>query len=216
MGLPVPDADVLQLMIGPKLADGLINILGVPAEHVDGVIAEYRRWYGVQGMAMSQVYPGVAELLADLKSDGVHLAVAAQKPEPLSVDLHTHHGLAGYFTVIRGSHADETLMPGDAGYRPGKTEIIAAALADVSAIAGVEAGAALDAVMVGDRHQDVNGARSNGIDCIGVAWGFAAEGELAAAGVAAVVHSAEELAAALGAPTAFTAATTKEAANGTV
>lgn len=210
MGLPVPEADVLQSMIGPKLADGLINILGVPAEQVDGVIAEYRRWYGVQGMAMSRVYPGVADLLAGLQADGVHLAVATQKPEPLAVDLLTRHGLAGYFTVIRGAHADETLMPGDPGYRPGKTEIIAAALADVSAIAGVEAGAELDAVMVGDRHQDVNGAHSNGIDCIGVAWGFAAEGELAAAGVSAVVHSAEELAAEL------SGTGIKEAANGTV
>ncbi|MCU6480868.1 HAD hydrolase-like protein [Arthrobacter sp. A2-55] len=52
--------------------------------------------------------------------------------------------------------------------------------------------------MVGDRHQDVHGARSNGLDCIGVSWGFAPDGELAAAGAAAVVHSAAELGELLG------------------
>lgn len=208
MGLPIPADEVLNAMIGPKLADGLVSIIGVPPAKVDGVIAAYRQWYGEQGMAMSVVYPGVRELLVQLKSDGVPLAVATQKPEPLAKKLLAHHGLAELFQVIRGSHADETLMPGDPGYRPGKAEIIAAALSALAALSsGAPAGTAaaptndapapFGAVMVGDRHQDVLGARSNGLGCIGVSWGFAAEGELAAAGVAALVHTAGELAAEL-------------------
>lgn len=195
VGLPVPGIDELNAVIGPKLADALVNMLGVPAGKVDPVIAAYRSWYAEQGMAMSVVYPGIDGLLSLLVDQGVQLAVATQKPEPLARELLAHHGLAGYFVTIRGSHADENLRPGHPGYRPGKTEIIAAALAEASAAAapGVAPGARIDAVMVGDRHQDVHGAGSNGIDCIGVAWGFAAEGELAAAGVSAVVQSADEL-----------------------
>ncbi len=196
-GLPVPGTDELNAVIGPKLADALVNMLGVPASMVDPVIADYRAWYAEQGMAMSVVYPGIHGLLSHLKDQGVHLAVATQKPEPLARELLAHHGLAGYFVTIQGSHADEKLQPGHPGYRPGKTEIIAAALAEASAAAsaaaGAAAGARIEAVMVGDRHQDVHGASDNGIDCIGVAWGFAAEGELAAAGVSAVVQSTDEL-----------------------
>jgi phosphoglycolate phosphatase len=43
-------------------------------------------------------------------------------------------------------------------------------------------------VMVGDRAQDVAGALANGLDCIGVSWGFAPDGELEEAGAVAVVH----------------------------
>lgn len=196
MGLPVPETKVLNMMIGPKLADALVNIAGVPDAQVDGVIAAYRSWYTDHGMAMSQVYPGVRELLTQLKDSGVYLAVATQKPEPLAKKLLAHHDIDTLFHTIRGSHADETLKPGDPQYRPGKTEIVAAALADTSAMAALVAtpGTELTAVMVGDRHQDVKGAQTNGLACIGVAWGFAEEGELTAAGAAAVVHSTQELA----------------------
>jgi phosphoglycolate phosphatase len=47
--------------------------------------------------------------------------------------------------------------------------------------------------MVGDRHQDVAGAMANGLDCIGVSWGFAPDGELREAGAVAVVDTAEQL-----------------------
>ena len=188
--LPVPEPEVLQSMIGPKLADALMTLLDVPADKVDEVIAVYRQWYTSEGMAMSRVYPGIPELLGQLKSDGVALAVATQKPEPLAKKLLAHHGLDGYFHIIRGSHADETLKPGHPDYRAGKAEIIAAALRDLAA----ESFDVSAPIMVGDRHQDVHGARSNELDCIGVAWGFAPEGELAAAGVSTVVLSTQELA----------------------
>jgi phosphoglycolate phosphatase len=47
--------------------------------------------------------------------------------------------------------------------------------------------------MVGDRHQDVAGAMANGLDCIGVSWGFAPDGELQEAGAVAVVDTAAQL-----------------------
>jgi phosphoglycolate phosphatase len=204
VGLPVPGDDALSAMIGPKLADALVSIAGVPQERVPEVIDAYRGWYASTGMDMSRVYPGVRELLAGLRAGGHRLAVATQKPEPLANRLLAHHGIDTCFDVIRGSHADEMLMPGEPGYRADKSEIIASALADISPLAApcgapnTGPGTVPEAVMVGDRHQDVNGARSNGLDCIGVSWGFAPDGELAAAGAAAVVQTAAELGQLLG------------------
>ena len=63
---------------------------------------------------------------------------------------------------------------------------MAAALADLSTHHGVDT---QHAVMVGDRAQDVAGAAANGLDCIGVGWGFAPDGELDAAGAVEIVHS---------------------------
>ena len=72
----------------------------------------------------------------------------------------------------------------------GKAGIVAAALADLATHHGVDT---QHAVMVGDRAQDVAGAAANGIDCIGVGWGFAPDGELDAAGAVEIVHSSAAL-----------------------
>lgn len=188
MGLPPLSSAELDSMIGPKLADALVTIAGVPLEQVPATVEVYRSWYRSTGMALSRVYPGIVETLGALKAAGVRIAVATQKPEPLAKILLAHHGLTDYFDVISGAHADESLMPGDPDYRGGKQEIIAAALTFLDVP---------HAVMVGDRYQDVRGAHANGLPCIGVAWGFAADGELAAAGAAAVVHTTDELLAVL-------------------
>jgi len=210
MDLPVPSDEVLAAMIGPKLSDSLLDYTQASPEQLPELIGTYRTWYAEQGIAMGQAYPGIRTLLQALRREGYALAVATQKPEGFAKILLETHGLASSFDIIVGSSDDETLMPGDPGYRSGKTEIIAAALAGLRERPGREpagrerpgrepaggkpAGtAAENAVMVGDRAQDVNGAAGNSLECIGVAWGFALPGELEAAGAVAVVGTAEAL-----------------------
>ncbi len=51
-----------------------------------------------------------------------------------------------------------------------------------------------DAVMVGDRHHDVEAASSCGIDCVGVRYGGTGQpGELEEAGAVAVAQTVQEL-----------------------
>ena len=54
-------------------------------------------------------------------------------------------------------------------------------------------------IMIGDRDHDVEGAHDNGIDCIGVTWGFGSVHELTTAGAVALVDSPGEVAAAVAA-----------------
>ena len=50
--------------------------------------------------------------------------------------------------------------------------------------------------MLGDRDHDVEGAHANGIDCVGVTWGFGSTDELNGAGAHRIVdHPADVLAA---------------------
>ena len=49
------------------------------------------------------------------------------------------------------------------------------------------------AVMVGDRENDVRGARENGLPCIGVLYGYGSREELTEAGVAKIAETVEEL-----------------------
>lgn len=180
-GLPVPEPAQLDAMIGPKLSHALLEIARVPAAKLDEVIRLYRAHYLAEGIARSRVYDGIRGLLESFAEAGRPAAVATQKPEYLARQVLDHHGLAGLFRSIRGSAADEAAA---AQGPAGKAGIVAAALA------GLGAG---EAVMVGDRAQDVAGAAANGLECIGVGWGFALDGELGQAGAMAVVRSTSEL-----------------------
>ena len=185
LGLPVPGQDLLEAMIGPKLSDSLLNVAQVPAEFLDEVIRRYREYYVATGIAQSRLYPGVREVLESYAAAGRRIAVATQKPQGLARTVLAHHGIDGLFHGIHGSADDESAVE---GIPLGKTEIIAAALNDM----GTQ-----HALMVGDRAQDVAGAIANGLDCIGVAWGFAPDGELETAGAVGVVETAAELVAAI-------------------
>ena len=168
-------------MIGPKLSDSLLNVARVPSHLLDDVIRSYREYYVATGIAQSRLYPGVREVLESFAAAGRPVAVATQKPQRLANTVLAHHGIDGLFLSIRGSADNESAVE---GVPLGKTEIIAAALKDLDT---------RHALMVGDRAQDVSGAIANGLDCIGVAWGFAPDGELEDAGSVAVVGTAEEL-----------------------
>jgi phosphoglycolate phosphatase len=180
-GIPVPSQDLLDAMVGPKLSDSLLSIAGVPPAMLKNVIRSYRMRYLDTGISQSRLYPGIAELLESYSAAGRPVAVATQKPENLAHVVLEHHKISRRFAAIRGSAVDETAT---AAGPIGKTGIIAAAMADLRT---------QHAIMVGDRAQDVAGALANGIDCIGVSWGFAPDGELEAAGAVAVVHDAPSL-----------------------
>ena len=79
------------------------------------------------------------------------------------------HGLTPLVDGIFGATLDESGT---------KADVIARALAAEPVVGS-------PTVMVGDRLHDVEGAREHGIDTIGVTWGYAAPGELAAAGAVA-------------------------------
>ena len=183
-GFDVPSAADLQQMVGPALITSLRQIAGVPEDRLDEVIAHYRAGYRASGMAQSRTYPGIRDAVIRLGSTHT-VAVATQKPEPLAVDLLEVQDLGQLFASVHGSPADEQEARPD-----GKRSIIRAAL-------DRHEGSYDRAVMIGDRRHDVEGARANSLDCIGVSWGFAAPGELEGAGAALVVDSAEELVAAV-------------------
>lgn len=185
LGLPVPSQELLDAMIGPRLSDSLLSVAQVPAERLDEVIRLYRQYYLAEGIAQGRLYPGILSVLDIFAAAGRPLAVATQKPEGLARIVLEHHGIAGRFSFIRGSGDDESAATAGP---VGKTGIVAAALGDLRT---------QHAVMVGDRAQDVAGANANGLDCIGVSWGFAPDGELENAGAVAVVDTAADLVAAI-------------------
>lgn len=173
-GLPVPGPERLNALVGPPLREGLRSLAGVTEDNLPAVIRDYRAGYLSHGMAASTVYPGIRDALADLASE-YPLVVATSKPQALARRLLRTQGLEDHFTAICGADDDET-----APVPPHGTKV--AAMAEALAAVGHPE----RAVMVGDRHFDLDGAAHHGIPAIGVLWGFGTPAELTGAGATAL------------------------------
>ena len=184
-GLPGPGPDRLRRLVGPPLREGLRSLEGVTEENLPVLIREYRAGYRDHGMAASVVYPGIPGALAELGRDH-DLVVATSKPVSTARQLLAVQGLDQHFVAICGSSDDET-----APVPPGGTKV--QAMAEALAAVGMDGLAHPPAVMVGDRHFDLEGAAHHGLPSVGVLWGFGDLEELTGAGADALCHEATEL-----------------------
>ncbi len=108
------------------------------------------------------------------------MIVATSKPEVFATKILEHFDLACHFSLICG-----TPMDAPKGY--GKTEVIRNALRRARVVD------LTSAVMIGDRHHDIDGAREVGIASIGVLWGYGSRAELSTAGATSLVNNLAEL-----------------------
>ena len=105
----------------------------------------------------------------------MYVAIATSKPIARTLHFLKHYHMQRYFDCVIGEYNNEAQM--------GKAELVRRALPE----------RCRRAVMVGDRKFDIEGAKANGIDSIGVRYGYGAQGELEAAGATHIVNSVEEL-----------------------
>lgn len=130
--------------------------------------------------------PGIADVLHALRGTGKRLLVATSKPEIFARRILERFGLIDAFEFVAGANLDET--------RTRKHEVIAYAL-ETCGICEKDS-----AVMIGDREHDVLGARREGLDCIGVLYGFGSREELLGAGAIALAETVWDVARLLGVP----------------
>ena len=164
IGVRWPDDRDFRTAVGPPIPDTLAG-LGVHGERAEAAITAYRRRYSSIGWSENSVYPGMAELLADLAADGYQMALATSKPEAQARKIVDHFELDHHFHFLGG--ADPTVG------RYSKAEVIGHSLRALG-LEPVEAsaGGTGEVLMVGDRAHDVEGAAHFGIPCCIVKWGY--------------------------------------------
>ena len=173
------DMETLRKFIGPPLGESFQKYFGFSAEETGELIGCYREYYSAGGMYEAKVYGGIDRLLERLKEDGKVLAVATSKPEHFARKILERFGLADYFTCIAGASMD--------GSRSSKEDVIAYALAQCEVTERARV------VMIGDREHDIYGAGKQGLDSVGVLFGFGSRKELEAAGADYIVNTPDEL-----------------------
>ena len=178
-GIEEPDLEKLIPFIGPPLIQSFMEFYNMSEEDARKAVAVYRERFSTVGLFENFPYPGIADMLAELKAKGKILAVASSKPTVYVRRILEKFELAPYFDVIEGSNLD--------GTRVDKKEVIAEVLSQL------DNPSADDLLMIGDRKFDVIGAREMGFGCVGVRFGFAAPDELEQSGAVYIADTVQDL-----------------------
>lgn len=128
------------------------------------MVGIYREEYHKAGRHNCRPFPGVREMLEQLRAAGVRLYTATSKPTAVVTPILQEQGLAGYFAFIGGASEDKSVDT--------KTAVVRTVLAR-SELAGQRV------LMVGDRSDDMVGAAECGIEAAAVLYGYGSREELA-------------------------------------
>lgn len=119
--------------------------------------ADFLETYRTASVARTTVFDGAQGLLADLRQQGIKLAICTNKPQGITEDVLAKLELQQFFQVVVGAT--------DALPRKPNPEMLLAALAAL----GAEPNAA---VMIGDSSNDVGTARTAGVPVVAVSFGY--------------------------------------------
>lgn len=174
-----PEAELLK-HIGPPLHASLAMLLETAdRELIMRAVGYYRERFVSIGMFENSVYPGITELLAALHRQRYRLYIVTSKPTEFAREIVKNFRLEMYFNNIHGSELD--------GTRAEKNHLIAHVLER-------ERIQPDQAIMIGDRAHDIQGALANGVRPIGVLWGYGSREELIRAGASLLCATPETLA----------------------
>ena len=180
LGKPEENLKKLEVFIGPPLKEQFMQYAGLDKETAVKAVEYYRERYSNVGIFENKPYPGVENMLQELKHKKYILVVASSKPEYYVKQILDYFNLTEYFDEIVGSEMN--------GARTNKTEVIEETLKRLGLDHHRE-----QVIMVGDKEHDVLGARKAGLDCVAVSYGYGTEEELAASQPLQIVASAEKI-----------------------
>lgn len=181
-GIQEPDLDKLEPFIGPPLKDSFMKYYQMDEAQAQEAVEKYRERFRDTGIFENRLYEGIPEMLNALNGKGMFMAVASSKPTEYVRRILEHFKIAKYFKVIVGSEMD--------GTRTRKEEVIQEALRQLFGNWPIEKS---KVYMIGDRCYDVEGARSVGLESVGVTYGYGDMEELKEARADYIVRSVEEL-----------------------
>lgn len=171
------EKNLLQF-IGPPLYDSFRKIYGFSHNDAEKAVEKYRERFTDIGIFENEIYGDTVPCLKTLKDNGKKLSLATSKPIVFAKRIIEHFEICDFFDYAVGADLD-----GTRGY---KDEVIKEVLriappCDLS-----------KTVIIGDRENDILGAKKCGILSIGLRRGYAQPGELENAGADFICDNLED------------------------
>lgn len=177
-GFPPQTEAQLRRFVGPPLQGSFEGFYGLTPTQAAQAVEKYRERYRTKGVFESPLYPGMGGFLGRLASKAT-ICLATSKPLVFANQILELREVRSLFAHLAGAELD--------GTRTDKAEVIAYALELLGSPPREQV------VMIGDRRQDILGAKAQGIESIGVRYGYSEPGELEEAGATWLAESVEEL-----------------------
>lgn len=177
LGLPVPPDEAASWVIGLGLQEALLS--AVPTlrqDQVPRLLERYRFHYLTKDPEL-RLFAGIQDMLDDLRTTGVHLAVATGKTRLGLERMLESTALRPYFSATRC--ADETFSKPHPGMLLELMQELDVTPAHV--------------VMIGDTSHDLNMARNAGVHGVGVSYGAHALAELQGCSPQVIVDDVAQL-----------------------
>lgn len=175
----VENLNDLNHFVGPPLHDSFRHHYGFSDRDIETGVDHFRDYYDEKGVFDNKPYHKVDETLAKLKEHGYALGVATAKPHETAHQVLNHFKLSGYFDHIVGADYTDNI--------PQKDTIIRECLGKFTENSKEKY------IMIGDRKHDIIAAQKNGIQSVGVLYGYGSEEELKNAGADHIVSHHGEI-----------------------
>ncbi len=160
-GIKISDRSRLKGFIGPPLKASYMKYFNFSEEDAEKAVQFYREYYSVKGMYDCELYEGIEKLLAEM-SKKYKLVLATSKPQLFAEKILEKFDIRKYFFHIVGATFDDKISE--------KSDVIKKVISDLNI-------SPQDAIMIGDRCFDTDGAKENGMYSLGVTYGYGVKEE---------------------------------------
>ena len=177
MGLPTHPVGAYKIFVGNgvgHLVTEAVTASGGTKELIPGALALYIEEYGRNLANKTRPYDGVAELVGELVSRGIKIAVLSNKPHLATIEVMRQYFPDVEFDVVFGQRENVRRKP----YPDGAVEISETLKISPSQF-----------LYLGDTNVDMATARDAGMTPVGALWGFRDEAELLEGGAKCVIYS---------------------------
>ena len=173
--IPVHNIHTLKPFLTMPIADAFqkeFNLTGVELQIALQLYNEYEHQFGWQNTI---IFDEAQDLLHRLHHANYQLAAITKSPTAYALKTLDHLQISQYFNVIIGSDIENQLLT--------KSDMVGAALEQMKFDSKEYC------IMIGDTVEDIEAAKQNGIDSIGVTYGEGKKGDLESVGATYIVHT---------------------------
>lgn len=150
---------------------------GTSTENIDKALQMFKEHYIEHCQEKTDLYPGIAEMLKELHSQGMRIAIVSNKLQAGVDELYSHY-FKDYVEVAIGETEDVKRKPAP--------DMVNKALERLGA-------SPEDAIYIGDSEVDVLTAKNASLPCISVLWGFRNRSTLQQNGACVFIEKPSEI-----------------------
>lgn len=148
--------EIMRSFVGPPIQLSFMKWYNCNIEEAQNAANLFRKYYKDNSLFKAELYPGIIEMLGNLRDLGIKIGVATYKREDYAISILEHFGISNFCYTMHGADNNNKLS---------KADIINICMNEMTSEKE-------KVVLVGDTEHDAKGAIESGIKFIGVTYGF--------------------------------------------